>query len=828
MNYCRVKQLIAITLCYAMPYLAIAQAPVIKVDLNTADRKAAEVNELGYIPWAIKSGMEDTFAIGKIKITVKKTGDAGTGLSSDYYKTGVQAPYYARLASDGLSVKDGNAGASIEMRISGLPAGPHTLLTYHNNITGNNNSFSPINIYVNGKLEVEKLMPSFRVHENSDSKTAYLHLNAQAGKDIVILFEADKSSTAANKNVIINGFELNTSNIINAARKPQPVNGNEHADADNGKMELNWTSAGNAVSHDVYLGTDSSSVANATHASNLFKGNYKTNTYPAQNLYSMLTYCWRVDEINADGKITKGNVWYFRTRQLAFKGAEGYGRFARGGRGGKVVEVTNLNDDGPGSLREAVSANIGPRTIVFAVSGIIQLKSRLVVNQRYITIAGQTAPGKGICISRAPLGIVADDAIIRFMRVRIGTGITYDGMGITGADNSIVDHCSISWTIDESFSSRGAHNITLQRTLIAEALNVAGHDHYAVGKAHGFAASIGGEVGSFHHNLLAHCSGRNWSLAGGVNGDGDYLGKMDIRNNVVYNWATRATDGGAREVNFVGNYYKPGAATTFMYALNAQHEGYGGGMQRYFFDGNVMPGHFDEKNQTAGREETGKAVNYQTFVDKPFFESYVTTQSAEDAYKDVLSDVGCNEPVFDDHDIRIINETLKGTYSIRGSKSGQPGLPDSQQDVGGWENYPEVHRLASFDSDHDGLPDWWEKLHGLNLHSAAGDYADANADTDKDGFTNLDNYLEWLSVPHYYTAANKSVSVNLKQLTRGYEKSPVYKVTDEINGNATIGKDGLVQFTPAKPGLASFKFTVTDKAGSTFTRMVNVFAGDVQ
>src|SRR5690606_21433259 len=186
---------------------------------------------------------------------------------------------------------------------------------------------------------------------------------------------------------------------------------------------------------------------------------------------------------------------------------------------------------------------------------------------------------------------------------------------------------------------------------------IAGHSKYETGKSHGFAASVGGDVGSFHHNLLAHCAGRNWSLAGGADGDGNYLGRMDMRNNVVYNWDHRTTDGGAMEVNFVGNYYKPGAATNFMYALNAQHENYGGGMQRYFFDGNIMEGRFDEKNQTAGRKESGKKVSYQTFVDKPFFLPHVTTQSAKDAYKDVLSDVGCNQPIFDDHDIRIVNET---------------------------------------------------------------------------------------------------------------------------------------------------------------------------
>src|SRR5699024_8867786 len=207
------------------------------------------------------------------------------------------------------------------------------------------------------------------------------------------------------------------------------------------------------------------------------------------------------------------------------------------------VYVTNLNDSGPGSLREAVTNNIGPRTIVFNVSGLITLKSRLNVTEPYVTIAGQTAPGKGICIRRATFGVTGNDDIIRFIRVRLGKpNVSYGGMGLTGNNFSIIDHCSISWTMDESFSSRNARNITLQRTLISEALNVAGHHNYPPGTAHGYAASIGGSIGSFHHNLLAHNYGRNWSLAGGVNGNGQYIGKLDIRNNVVYNWGTRATD----------------------------------------------------------------------------------------------------------------------------------------------------------------------------------------------------------------------------------------------------------------------------------------------
>ena len=140
----------------------------------------------------------------------------------------------------------------------------------------------------------------------------------------------------------------------------------------------------------------------------------------------------------------------------------------------------------------------------------------------------------------------AHDVIIRYIRVRPGdtAGVTLDGMGMASTDHSIIDHCSISWTQDEAFSSRGAKNITLQRTLISEALNVAGHKKYEKGKQHGFAASIGGDVGSFHHNLLAHCAGRNWSLAGGLDKAGRHTGRLDIRNNVVYNWGHRTTDGG--------------------------------------------------------------------------------------------------------------------------------------------------------------------------------------------------------------------------------------------------------------------------------------------
>jgi hypothetical protein len=434
---------------------------------------------------------------------------------------------------------------------------------------------------------------------------------------------------------------------------------------------------------------------------------------------------------------------------LAFPTAEGYGRFAQGGRGGRVLHVTNLNDSGSGSLREAVEAT-GSRTVVFDVSGLITLESRLIIRKTNsdLTIAGQTAPGQGICLRKYNFGMLgATNVVIRYMRVRPGnlSGTTLDGMGMASANDCIIDHCSISWTLDEAFSSRGAHNITLQRTLISEALNAAGHKKYPPGTQHGYAASIGGDVGSFHHNLLANCEGRNWSLAGGLEKKtSTYAGRMDLRNNVVFNWKHRATDGGAHEVNFVNNFYQPGPATDFFYALNAQYGGFPG-TQQYYFVGNVMPGHYGLTNQEVGREATtergGKIpVEYSPWVDKEFFPSFVKTQSAAEAYTNVLADVGCNFPALDAHDQRIIAEVRSGIPKFKGSKTGLPGLPDSQDDVGGWDNYPEVHRAADWDTDGDGIPDAWEKSHGLNPKDAS----DANKDLNGDGYTNLEKYLNSL------------------------------------------------------------------------------------
>jgi hypothetical protein len=215
-------------------------------------------------------------------------------------------------------------------------------------------------------------------------------------------------------------------------------------------------------------------------------------------------------------------------------------RFARGGRGGKVVKVTSLEDtEDPGTLRYALTVETGPRIVVFDVGGVITTTSRLTVTDDHVTLAGQTAPGKGIAIQGWPVGLSgASDVIFRHIRVRPGssTGETVDGMGMSGSNYCIFDRCSMGWAIDESFSSRTAKNITFQRNMISEPLNVAGHQNYPEGTAHGYAATVGGDVASVHHNLIAHAEGRSWSMGGGVDDNATFAGRLDIRNNVVYNF----------------------------------------------------------------------------------------------------------------------------------------------------------------------------------------------------------------------------------------------------------------------------------------------------
>ena len=249
-------------------------------------------------------------------------------------------------------------------------------------------------------------------------------------------------------------------------------------------------------------------------------------------------------------------------QQLAFPTAEGYGKYTVGGRGGVVYEVTNLNDSGEGSLRAAVEAS-GPRTVVFRVSGTIELGSDLRINNPNITIAGQTAPGDGICLRKYPININADQVIIRHLRVRVGdeSGDDTDAVSARYCSNLIVDHVSASWSIDETVSIYHCENVTVQWCLISESMFNSNH----VKGSHGFGGIWGSNYSSYHHNLIAHHSSRNPRFASGC-------GNTDYRNNVLYNWGYQSSYGGEKvqkgsdkftfsNINMVANYYKPGPAT---------------------------------------------------------------------------------------------------------------------------------------------------------------------------------------------------------------------------------------------------------------------------
>lgn len=751
----------------------------LKVDLSVSGQPGGAT---GFTNWAIVNAATDTHTATFDDITCTLTMTTPPLNAVQYLKCGYNGKdgvtYNYKLAYDALwphwkpdppDMPYPNGG-SMTLTVSGLPTGSHNIVTYHNNLWAQGitpsgwdrpNNMSNTQIYVDGSW-VTTIRPTYRVTSDAACGYAFFTVEAAAGTPVVIGFIPDGSGTI--DSVILNGFEIDAPGEPSAmASLPVPADGDMHVDAgnndpaegqaSNGAVTLSWIPSPFAVSHDVYFGTNQTVVQYATTATpDIFKGNQTQTAYPVTGLSCLHTYYWRIDETDAAGTTTPGLVWSFRPRRVAFPGAEGWGRFAIGGRGGRVLRVTNLNDAGPGSLRAAIEAE-GPRTVVFDVSGLITLTDRLILRNPYCTVAGQTAPGKGICIRDYDFGTLGGwDFIMRYIRVRvgkeIGTDKTLGGMGMGSTDHAIIDHCSISWAQDEQFSSRSAGNITLQRTLISEALCVAGHNNYPPGTSHGYAASIGGDIASFHHNLLAHCEGRNWSLAGGLDPSGVHAGRLDIRNNVVYNWDGRTTDGGAKQVNFVRNYYKPGPATGGPFTeLNPQFENPGFGPQQYYVEGNVMEGHHGPEGPLppfVGVSPEGTQP-WPVTVPDPFFAHEVTTDAALAAYSDVLADVGSNRPMLDDHDIRIISETRSGTFTFRGSVTNRPGLIDNQADTGGWESYPEMHRQANFDTDGDGLPNWWEAAHQLNCSSPSGDFSDANGDLNADGYTNIEEYLNYLA-----------------------------------------------------------------------------------
>lgn len=449
----------------------------------------------------------------------------------------------------------------------------------------------------------------------------------------------------------------------------------------------------------------------------------------------------------------------------AFPGAEGGGAYTAGGRGGKVIVVTSLADEGPGTLREACETG-GARIIVFNVSGVIRLNSPINVRAPYVTIAGQTAPGDGVCVTGGSFLIDTHDVVIRHMRFRRGmqdVAFRDDALGGNAVGNIIIDHCSASWGLDENMSiyrhvyNRAADgyglklptvNITIQNSVFSEALDAYNH---------AFGATIGGHNSMFCRNLFASNISRNCSV--GMNGG------FNLVNNVIYNWWNRSVDGGDNTslFNIINNYYKPGPITPLDKPISyrilkpeagrdkSQPVSFG----KAYVNGNIVDGNskVTKNNWDGGVQVFNEAHADEHManikVDQPFDMPPVAIMDAKAAYSFVLSNVGANFPRRDAVDARIVKtvKTGKAIYVENAPEFTSPfvkrrlpadsyklGIITDIRQVGG---LPEYKGESYLDTDGDGMPDAWEKANGLNPNNPA----DATLDCNGDGYTNIEKYI---------------------------------------------------------------------------------------
>ncbi|WP_304196458.1 polysaccharide lyase family 1 protein [Flavobacterium alvei] len=464
----------------------------------------------------------------------------------------------------------------------------------------------------------------------------------------------------------------------------------------------------------------------------MFKKNFK------KGVLSILVFC--------------ATFTFAQNKQLAFPTAEGYGKYTVGGRGGKVFEVTNLNDAGEGSLRAAVEAK-GTRTVVFRVSGTITLESALRIKNPNITIAGQTAPGDGICLRKWPLIIEANEVIIRYIRVRFGneSGSDADAISSRFTKNVILDHVSASWSVDESMSIYHCENVTVQWCIISESLFNSNH----IKGIHGFGGIWGSNYSSYHHNLLADHSSRIIRFSSGS-------GNTDYRNNVIYNWGYQSAYGGENmqvgspefaftNINMVANYYKPGPATqpgdVSHRIVNPSRRDVTTDYGKWYVADNFMEGNpeVSANNWNGGvQPQGGDSDNEILKANQPWSAMPIKQHTAQEAYKLVLDNAGATLPKRDVVDTRIVSDARNGIATFEGvaykqkkkvlDSSKKSGIIDTPTDVGGW---PELKSSAvPVDTDHDGMPDVWEKKNSLNPNDAN----DRNI-IGKDGYTMLEIYL---------------------------------------------------------------------------------------
>lgn len=630
--------------------------------------------------------------------------------------------------------------------------------------------------------------------------------------------------------------------VFGGAVNPQPPVG---ASVDPDTLSLMWTAGTGAIRSEVYIGTNAAAVGNAQKpigdvngdglvdildlaetaaqwlaapadpcadlnysgrvdladvaelsrswgqsADVLYLGAASGNSIdPPDPISVNKTYYWRVDTVRCDG-IEKGAVWNFKTLRPAFPGAEGFGKWASGGRGGSVYHVTNLNDSGPGSFRDAVSAT--NRTVVFDVGGVIHIGARIVVSKD-ITIAGQTAPGEGVAIYGNGLSFTnANRTIARYMRFRMGKigASGKDGIAIANGTNMIFDHCSVSWGRDENFSISGGSGedpglVTIQNCLIAQGL---------------VPHSCGGLIQDFNGvSILRTLYIDNDTRNPKVKGINEYI------NNVIYNWNSAAYilgDSAADSyANVIGNYFISGPNTGaapftrgnlnfHIYALNNYHDSNKNGL----LDGSLL---------SQGAYGT---VDWQTVAyDYP---GVKTLHPVQTAYKIVSSRAGACLPIRDRHDTRLIKElnSLGTSGQLISDENNSPMYGIGILDSG----------INPTDTDQDGMPDYWEQsIAGLNVL-----VADHNGDADGNGYTNLEDYLNFLGSLHAHMQKNTPRDINLRRFTSGFGSGATYTVFDAVGGTVALLADGFTaRFTPEANyiGQARFRFTVQDAESFTDT-----------
>jgi hypothetical protein len=465
----------------------------------------------------------------------------------------------------------------------------------------------------------------------------------------------------------------------------------------------------------------------------------------------------------------------------AFPGAEGGGKYVLGGRGGRVLVVANLNDDGPGSFRWACEQG-GARIVVFNVAGIIRLKSPVIIRAPYITIAGQSAPGDGVCLAGETVWVNTHDVIIRYMRFRRGetwVGRRDDAIGGNPVGNIIIDHVSASWGLDENMSMYrhiyndstgkiedkfGTVNITIQNSIFSEALDSWNH---------AFGSTLGGENCSFMRNLWADNTGRNPSIG--------WNGVFNFVNNVVFNWVHRSIDGGdyRAQYNIINNYFKPGPATPKDQNVGHRilkpesgrsrlsYKVYG----RAYVNGNIMEGYPEiTKNNWNGGvqiENEPNAGEYTAYMkqNKPLIMPQLTILPAERAKEYVLTNVGATLPRRDAVDARIVKQAETGKIDnkpicpLPETQFQHRRLPIDSYKIGIITDpcqaggYPEYKGTPYKDTDNDGIPDDWERKNGLNPK-----YPSDASKIAKNGYSNIENYL------------NSLVHINAVRPEKGIEK----------------------------------------------------------